>query len=185
VNFGVLLWLPSTLVAEGRSVGLASAIIAKSTLFSAPTVLIVAYLYSAWSTKWSLVTMIGITTVGLIALLLRGSAAFPLLSNPIVPLAFLIVGSTGVISILLPFAAENYPIRVRGRATGWVAGCSKVGGLIAQGMSVLALIPALGVAAAIVAVPAGASLVLIAWFGRETRSRDLRELEVPLTTAEV
>jgi putative MFS transporter len=185
VNFGVLLWLPSTLVAEGRSVGLASAIIAKSTLFSAPTVLIVAYLYSAWSTKWSLVTMIGITTVGLIALLLRGSAAFSLLSNPIVPLAFLIVGSTGVISILLPFAAENYPIRVRGRATGWVAGCSKVGGLIAQGMSVLALIPALGVAAAIVAVPAGASLVLIAWFGRETRSRDLRELEVPLTTAEV
>jgi len=185
VNFGVLLWLPSTLVAEGRSVGLASAIIAKSTLFSAPAVAIVAYLYSAWSTKWSLVTMIAITTAGLIALLLRGTGAIAFLSDPLVPLALLIVGSTGVISILLPFAAENYPIRVRGRATGWVAGCSKVGGLIAQGLSVLALIPALGLAAAIVAVPAAASLVLIARFGRETRARDLRELELPPSAARV
>ncbi len=48
------------------------------------------------------------------------------LNNPIVPLSCLIIGSTGVISILLPYAAENYPVRVRGRATGWVAGCSKV-----------------------------------------------------------
>src|SRR4029077_19500763 len=61
VNFGVLLWLPSSLVAEGRSVGLASTVIAKSTLFAAPAVVIVAYIYSAWSTKWSLATMIGIT----------------------------------------------------------------------------------------------------------------------------
>lgn len=185
VNFGVLLWLPSTLVAEGHSVGLASAIIAKSALFSAPAVAIVAYLYSTWSTKWSLVTMIAITTAGLLALMLRGSESLPFLSNPIVPIALLIIGSTGVISILLPFAAENYPIRVRGRATGWVAGCSKVGGLVAQGLSVLALIPALGLAAAIVAVPAAASLILIAWFGRETRARDLRELEVPLSAARV
>src|SRR5690606_12681423 len=37
VNFGLLLWLPSTLVAEGRSVGASSALIAKSTLLAAPT----------------------------------------------------------------------------------------------------------------------------------------------------
>lgn len=177
VNFGVLLWLPSSLVAEGRSVGLASTIIAKSTLFAAPAVVIVAYLYSAWSTKWSLASMIGITTAGLLALLLRGLGTLPIVSNPVVPLALLIVGSTGVISILLPYTAENYPVRVRGRATGWVAGCSKVGGLIAQGLSVLSLVPALDVAALTIAVPAGLSLVLIAILGRETRNRDLRELE--------
>jgi putative MFS transporter len=89
----------------------------------------------------------------------------------------LIVGSTAVISILLPYAAENYPIRVRGRATGWVAGWSKIGGLVAQGLSVLALVPALGVAAAVVALPAMISLLLVAVAGRETRGRDLRELE--------
>jgi MFS transporter, putative metabolite:H+ symporter len=177
VNFGVLLWLPGSLVAEGRSMGLASAIIAKSTLFAAPAVVAVAYLYSVWSTKWSLVTMIAITTLGLLAVLLRGTDFLPILSNPIVPLALLIVGSTGVISILLPYTAENYPIKVRGRATGWVAGCSKFGGLIAQGLSVLALIPALDIAATSIALPAALSLLLIAILGRETRNRDLRELE--------
>lgn len=177
VNFGVLLWLPGSLVAEGRSVGLASALIARSTVIAAPTVLVTAYLYSRWSTKYSLLTAMGITTLGLLSILLRSVGAIGFLSSPVVPLSLLIVGSTAVISILLPYAAENYPIRVRGRATGWVAGWSKLGGLIAQGASALALVPALGVAAALVAVPAVASLLLVAVTGRETRGRDLRELE--------
>jgi putative MFS transporter len=179
VNFGVLLWLPSSLVAEGRSVGLASTIIARSTLIAAPTVLITAYLYSTWSTKYSLLTAIGITTLGLFAVLLRGTGLVPLLNNPVVPLSLLIVGSTAVISILLPYAAENYSVRIRGRATGWVAGWSKIGGLVAQGLSALALVPTLGVAAAVVALPALISLLLIAVSGRETRGHDLRELEPP------
>jgi len=176
VNFGVL-WLPGSLMAEGRSMGLASTIIAKSTLFAAPAVVAVAWLYSVWSTKWTLVTMIGITTLGLLSLLLRGLGGVSVLSNPILPLALLIVGSTGVISIILPYTSENVPVKVRGRATGWVAGCSKLGGLIAQGLSVLALIPALDIAAMGIAMPAALSLVLIAILGRETRNRDLRELE--------
>lgn len=177
VNFGVLLWLPGSLVAEGRSVGLASTIIAQSTLLAIPAVALVAYLYSVWSTKWSLVMMIAITTMGLLAVPLRGTGLVPILSNPTVPLVLLIVGSTGFISILLPYTAENYPLRVRGRASGWVAGCSKIGGLIAQGLSALALVPMLNSAALAIAVPAALSLALIAMLGRETRNRDLRELE--------
>jgi len=87
------------------------------------------------------------------------------------------IWSTAVISILLPYAAENYPVGVRGRATGWVAGWSKIGGLIAQGISALTVVPGVGLAAAIIAVPAVFSLALIAISGRETRGRDLRELE--------
>jgi putative MFS transporter len=177
VNFGVLLWLPSALVAEGRSVGVASVIIARSTLIAAPTIVVSAYLYSVWSTKSSLILAIGITTLGLLAILLRGARYLPVLTNPIMPLSFLIVGSSAMISILLPYATENYPIRVRGRATGWVAGWSKIGGLIAQGLSALALVPALGFAAAVISIPAALSLALIWIFGRETQGRDLRELE--------
>ena len=177
VNFGVLLWLPSALVAEGRSVGVASTIIARSTLIAAPTVIVAAYLYSAWSTKWTVLAAIAVTTLGLLALMLRGMGTIPLLSNPIVSLSLLIVGSSAVISTLLPYAAESYPVGIRGRATGWAAGWSKIGGLIAQGLSALALVPALGVAAAAVALPAALSLLLILIFGRETRGRDLRELE--------
>ena len=99
-------------------------------------------------------------------------------SNPLIPIALLILGSTGVISILLPYAAENYPVRVRGGATGWVAGCTKAGGLICQVLSVAAMVPTLGAAAIVIAVPSLLGLGLIAYYGRETRGRDLRELEV-------
>ena len=176
VNFGLLLWLPAVLVAEGRSVGASSALIAKSTLFAAPTILISTWLYSAWSTKWSLVTMIGVTALGLLGLALRDSGVTAL-ANPMLPLTLVILGSCGVISILLPYTAENYPLRVRGRATGWIAGCSKLGGLLAQGLSVAGVIPAFATAVLVIAVPAAASLLLLALFGHETRGMDLRELD--------
>lgn len=177
VNFGLLLWLPSQLVAEGRSVALASGIIAKSSLLAAPTMLVVAWAYSAWSTKYSLLLMVGVTALGLLALLLRETGMVPLLDNPLVALVLLMLGTSGVISMLLPYASENYPVKVRGRATGWVAGCSKMGGLMAQALSALGLVPAIGIAAALIAVPALLSILLIARFGHETRGRDLRELE--------
>ncbi len=123
VNFGLLLWLPAALVSEGRSVAASSALIAKSTLIAAPTILISTWLYSMWSTKWSLVAMIGITALGVLGLALRASG-LTVLSNPLIPLTLVILGSSGVISILLPYTAENYPVRVRGReAAAPCAGC--------------------------------------------------------------
>jgi putative MFS transporter len=130
-----------------------------------------------------LILAIGVTVLGLLATLLRNDSALQLLSNPLVSVSLLIVGTSGVISILMPFAAESFSVRSRGRATGWVAGCSKIGGVIAQGFAALALVPAFALAAGAIAVPAVASLVLIAIFGQETRGRDLRELEARETVA--
>jgi MFS transporter, putative metabolite:H+ symporter len=178
VNFGVLLWLPASLIGEGRSVGLTSLVIARSTLIAVPTVAIVAYLYSIWSTKRILLLAIGVTTLGLLATLLRDNRTLPFLANPLISVSLLIVGTSAVISVLMPYAAESFPIRLRGRATGWVAACSKVGGVIAQGLAALALVPAFALAAGAIAIPAVASLLLVAIFGHETRGRDLRELEV-------
>jgi putative MFS transporter len=176
VNFGILLWLPSALVAEGRSVAAASALIARSTLIAAPVVLVSTWLYSAWSTKGSLIVMIGITTCGLLGLQLR-SYEVGLFGNTVFELTLLIIGTSGMIAILLPYTSENFPVRVRGRATGWVAGCSKLGGLLAQTLSVLGAAPALSAAALAVSFPALGALLLLARYGRETRQRDLRELE--------
>ena len=92
-------------------------------------------------------------------------------------LSFLVVGTSAVISILLPYTSESFPVRLRGRATGWVAGCSKVGGVMAQDLALLALVPAFPLAAGLVAIPTMASLLLVTIFGHETRGRDLRELE--------
>ena len=175
VNFGVLLWLPSSLIADGRSVGLTSALIARSTLIAVPTVALTTYLYSLWSTKRVLILAIGVTTLGLLATLLRNTRALSLFSNPLVSVSLLIVGTSAVISILMPYAAES--IRLRGRATGWVAGCSKIGGVMARGLAALALVPAFALAAGAIAIPTILSLLLVVIFGHETRGRDLRELE--------
>ena len=174
VNFGLLLWLPADLVARGYSAGASSTLIAQSALLALPTVFAVAFLYSRWSAKWALATMIGVTLAGLVA---SGLLVAPGRGSPVLVVALLIIGSNGVLAILLPYAAESFPMAVRGRATGWIAACTKAGGLVAQALGILALVPAAGTAAAAIAVPTGLGLVLIAVFGRETRGRDLRDLE--------
>src|SRR5579863_8568607 len=176
VNFGLLLWLPAALVADGRSVGASSALIARSTLLAAPTVVLCAWMFSAWSTKWSLITMTGLMVAGLFGLAVQEAGAAGL-SHPLLPLALVILGSCGLISMLLPYAAENYPLRVRGRATGWVAACSKLGGLIAQTLSAIGAVPSLAVTILAITIPAFISALLIAFFGHETRGRDLHEID--------
>ncbi|GAA0326586.1 MFS transporter [Sphingomonas oligophenolica] len=177
VNFGLLLWLPTDLVAKGYSVAVSSRLLAESALIAFPTVFLCALMYSRWSTKWSLVTMIAVTLAGLAGVLRLDLAGT---GSPVLPVALLIVGSNGILAILLPYTAESFPLRVRGRATGWVAACTKAGGLLAQGLSIAALIPSMGLAAMIIMVPGAVALALVAWFGRETRGGDLRDLDEAL-----
>jgi putative MFS transporter len=174
INFGLLLWLPADLVAKGYSVAVSSRLLAESALIAFPTVFIAALLYSRWSTKWALATMIALTLAGLL-LVLRLELAES--GSPVLPVALLIVGTNGMIAIVLPYAAESFPLRVRGRATGWVAACTKAGGLVAQALTISGIALSMGTSSLLVMAPTALSLALIAWFGRETRGRDLRDLE--------
>jgi len=174
VNFGLLVWLPDALVASGRSVATASGLIARSTLIAAPVVVVCVLSYSRWSSKWTLGVMLAIMGAGLCAFAFAEAAT---LAHPTVPLVAVIVGASGVISIILPYAAETYPLRVRGRATGWVAAASKAGGLAVQAVSVAGLARDVGALALLASVVAAAAFALIVWQGRETRGRDLREVD--------
>jgi putative MFS transporter len=174
ITFGLLLWLPADLAEKGYSVALASKLLAESALIAFPTVFIVAYLYSRWSTKWSVVGSIGIALVGLAGVL---QLEFVGQGSPVFPVALLVVGTNALIAMLLPYAAESFPLRIRGRTTGTVAACTKAGGMFAQLLAILALVPALDVVSLIIIVPTIAALVLVAWFGKETRGRDLRDLD--------
>ena len=176
VNFGVLLWLPGHLIAMGHTMSVASALIARSSLIAIPTIAALTYLYSRWSTKRVLMLGIAITTLGLLMSVVPTRIA-PFLSNPLVAVSLLIIGTTAVVSILMPYVAESFPLRLRGRATGWVAGCTKVGGVLVQALAVFALVPSFSLAAGAIAIPTLLSLFLVARFGDETRDRDLRQLE--------
>ena len=66
---------------------------------------------------------------------------------------------------------------MRGRATGWVAACTKAGGLAAQLLGLVGLVPGLAWAAVLALLPVLASLFLVVRYCTETRGRDLRDLE--------
>lgn len=176
VNFGLLLWLPSDLQDRGFSAELASGIIASSALVALPTIMIAALLYSRWSSKRTLIGAVLLTLAGLAGALIPA----PMLASPpvlVLVIALLVVGTNGLIAVLLPYAAENYPLGVRGRATGLIAGSSKFGGVAVQLAAFVGIIPTLGGSALVLLLPMGVSAGMIAHAGRETRGRSLRDLE--------
>jgi putative MFS transporter len=177
INFGILLWLPADLVAKGYSIGVTSRLLAESAIIALPAVVLAAVLYSRWSTKGALAAMMVVSGLGLLGVILLDTPIDGLTVGPILPVALLIFGSNGMLAVLLPYTAELFPVRVRGRATGLVAGCTKFGGLIAQGLGLLALVPALSVAAWTVVALLGGCVTLVALFGEETRGRDLRDID--------
>jgi MFS transporter, putative metabolite:H+ symporter len=174
INFGLLLWLPADLIAKGYSVGVSSKLLAESALIAFPTVFIVAYLYNGWSTKWSLVGALAVTLAGLAGVLRLEIAGT---GSPVLPVALLIIGSNALIAMLLPYTAESFPLRIRGRTTGTVAACTKAGGMVAQLLAMLTLVPLLSLVAIGIMVPTLAALLLVVVFGKETRGRDLRDLD--------
>ncbi|MDI7775095.1 MFS transporter [Asticcacaulis sp. EMRT-3] len=176
INFGLLLWMPNDLVSKGYSMAVSSKLLAESALIAFPTVFACTWLYSRWSTKWALTSMIAVTLAGLIGV---WALEAHLLPSPVLPVALLIIGSNGMIAILLPYASESYPMKIRGRATGWVAACTKGGGVLAQSLSITALVPALGIVAAFILAPIVLTLFLFVRFGTETLGLDLRHLETP------
>ena len=174
INFGLLLWLPADLIAKGYSVGVSSKLLAESALIAFPTVFIVAYLYSAWSTKWSVVASLAVTLAGLVGVLwleVEGDG------SPVLPVALLIIGTNALIAMLLPYAAESFPLRIRGRTTGTVAACTKAGGMVAQLLAMFTLVPPLAAVSIGIMAPTIAALLLVMIFGKETRGRDLRDLD--------
>ena len=163
VNFGVLLWLPASLIAEGRSVGLTSALIARSALIAVPTVAVATYLYSLWSTKRVLILAIGVTVLGLLATLLRNNSALPFLSNPLVSVSLVdrrhqrgdfdsdaVRGGEFSGQAARPRDRLGRGLQQNRRSHG------------ARDWLHWRLVPAFGLAAGAIAIPALASLVLIA-----------------------
>jgi putative MFS transporter len=174
INFGLLLWLPADLVSKGYSMELTSRLLAESALIAFPTIFVAAYVYSRLSTKWSVAASIVVTLAGLIGVL---ALELRLIPSPVLPVALIIIGTNALIAMLLPYAAESFPLRIRGRTTGTVAACTKAGGMIAQFLAILALVPPLDIVSIIIFVPTIMALVLVAVYGKETRGRDLRDLD--------
>lgn len=164
-NFGVLLWLPAEL-AEGKAgSGVASALLAKSALIAVPTTAVAAFLYHRWSARGTLTLAVAAMLAGLVMVLALDARA----DDPVLAVAVLLVGVNAVIAVLLPLAAERAPQRLRGRGTGWVAACTKAGGLLAQGFGLLGLVLSVRSATSAVLLPTVLSAVMLLAIGWTAR----------------
>lgn len=171
VNFGLLLWMPTNLQAAGLSAAEANALLAKSSLWALPIAVAAAAAYQRWGGKRLLVVFALVTAAGLFALGAPDPIDQWLGIAPLHMIVLIMIGSNGVIAVLLPLAAESYPTRIRGEATGFVAGFSKAGGIVAQVVSLAGVVPPLAPAALILALPIALSALVVARYVPSSRRR--------------
>ena len=180
VNFGFLLWLPTNLGSMGMDPGAASALLARSALLALPGMLLVIWLYHRWSSVRTLVLFIVLTAATLLAFFAASVAGVRSAPVMIAITALLLISSSGVIAMLIPYAAEIYPAHLRATGSGMIAASSKAGGILGAAGGVLGLFGNLGLSALAIAAPLVVSAVMLARSGIETRGRRLEQIQADL-----
>ena len=181
VNFGFVLWLPVNLVHMGVGAAGASALLARSAIIALPGIGIVIWLYHRWSSFKSLVLFIALTTLALLAFFAMGLAGLRSATVTVAATAALLVSVSGVIAMLIPYAAEIYPVHLRGTGSGLIAAASKFGGILGAGLGVLGFLGNFMLSALLIAVPMAISGVMLWRSGIETRGQGLEEIQEQLS----
>jgi putative MFS transporter len=182
VNFGFLLWLPLNLGTLGVDAAAASTLLARSAIIALPGIAVVVWLYHHWSSVRSLVLFIGLTTLSLLAFaaLAASHVRSPALTTAAT--VSLLISVSGVIAMLIPYAAEIYPVHLRGTGAGLIAASSKFGGIVGAGLGVLGFFEHPALAAALIAVPMSAAGILLLCTGIETRGLGLEHIQAVLNS---
>ena len=159
---------------------LLSALLARSELLALPDIAVVIWRYHRWSSVRALVLFIAFTTLSLLAFAAMGFAGVRDQAWVVVATAALLVSVSGVIAMLIPYAAEIYPVRLRGTGSGVVAASSKAGGILGAGLGVVGFFDHFAWSALLIAAPMAASGWMLLRHGIETRGRRLEEIETAL-----
>jgi putative MFS transporter len=185
VTFGFQLWIPSNLQRLGFTEVTSDRILRDAALIGFPFTFLIAWMYGFWSSKRTLILLGAFTALSLGGFAFAGDE---LSSNRALLYALLVIPITGISSIqavIIAYAAETYPTRVRSRATGLAAGASKAGGVaIIAGVVVGLTVPSIRATSLFGALPMALAATAVAVFGVETRKRRLEEITAAeLTTS--
>jgi putative MFS transporter len=180
VNFGFLLWLPANLVNLGVEAKATSALLAQSAVLALPGIFVVVWLYQRWSSIRTLVLFVVLTAAALLAFCAIDATGVRSANVTIAATVMLLISISGVIATLIPYAAEIYPVHLRGTGSGLIAASSKLGGILGALLGVLGLFGNIMAAAIAIAVPMALAGFLLARSGIETRGYRLEEIELAL-----
>jgi len=181
VNFGFLLWLPTNLKLLGIDPAAASTLLARSAILALPGIVPVILLYQRWSSYRSLVLFIAATALalGAFALLDFFEVRDATLTSAVT--AALLISVSGVIAMLVPYAAEIYPVHLRGSGSGTVAGSSKFGGILGAALAWFGFFDHFLLSAVLLAVPMLASALMLWRSGVETRGIGLEDIQTAMS----
>jgi len=138
---------------------------------------VVVWLYHRWSSFKSLVLFIVLTALALLAFFAMGVAGVRSPSATIAATVALLVSVSGVIAMMIPYAAEIYPVHLRGTGSGVIAAASKFGGILGAGLGVLGFLANFQLSALLIALPMAVSGVMLWRSGIETRGQGLEEIQ--------
>ena len=177
VTFGFQLWIPTNLQRLGLDEVTSATVLRDSALLGFPTTFLIAWLYGSWGAKRTTVALGLATAASLASFVALGDAVVEDRLRLYVLLVVPITGISTILAVLVAYASETYPTRIRSRGTGLAAGASKLGGVAVIGLVVAGMTPpSISATALIGAVPIIAGAIAMAVLGVETRSRRLEEI---------
>jgi putative MFS transporter len=181
VQYGFQQWIPSNLQRLGFNEVNASKILRDSALIGFPLNFPIAWLYGFWSGKKTILLMALTTAVALIGFALAptsnlvqdGQSTTLLYVLLIVP----IWGISSLTAVMVAYASEVYPTKIRSRGTGLAAGATKFGGVTILAMVAAAIAaPSIRATALIGAIPLALAIVALVVFGVETKKKQLERI---------
>lgn len=176
-NFGFLLWLPTNLGRMGMDAGAANMLLTRSAVLALPGTALVIWMYHRWSSLKSLVSFIALTAMALVLFFLLGVGQVKSTAAMVSATALLLFAASGVIAMLIPYAAEIYPVHLRGTGSGLVAAGSKFGGILGALAGVLGLFSHFALSALLIAAPMAMAAIMLWRNGVETRGRRLEDIQ--------
>lgn len=181
MTYGFQLWVPTNLQHLGYSEVNSDYVIRNAALIGLPITVLTAWMYGAWGSRRTIVSVSGITGLTLIGFVVAGDS----LAHDHLLLSMLLVvplaGVSSVVAVVAGYAAEVYPTRVRSRGTGLAAAMTKAGGVLILALTVAAAdVPSIGTTAVIGAVPLLLAALVFLWIGPETKARRLEDISEEL-----
>jgi putative MFS transporter len=190
-QYGFQQWMPSNLQKLGFSSVHSSEILRNAALIGFPFSIPIALLYGFWSTKRTVLLVVGLMGSSLITFAVLGDRVAHNVSLLYLLLVIPVTGISILNAVLAAYTAEVYPTVVRARGSGLSAGATKFGGVVTLVLVAAAVAaPSVQLTAALGAVPMILAVIVLIIFGPETRDKQLEriteeELHLRLATARV
>lgn len=155
----------------------ASLLMAQSALLAIPGIAVVVWLYQRWSSFKSLVLFVLLVVLALFAFAVIEVAGVRAQAAMIAATALLLIAISGVIAMMIPYAAEIYPVHLRGTGSGLIAAGSKAGGILGATLGVAGLFDSFALLAVVIAIPMAVSGVMLWRGGIETSGYELESIQ--------